>query len=75
MGVSDVLRRRPRNQWLNAPLILATVVLMSLGPDLWITSEPWQYVWIGAVGVVGLLATYVADWAWERHKATSQPPS
>lgn len=74
MSVSDVFRRRPRNRWLNMPLIIAVCMLMSLGPRLWISSYPWQQVWIVAIGVLGVVAMYVADWAWERHKATRQQP-
>ena len=66
MSVADVFRRKPRNRWLNLPIVVVEVAVMYVGPRFWISSEPWQYAWLVVVCIVAIVAMYVADWAWEQ---------
>ena len=66
VSVADVFRRKPRNRWLNLPIVVVAIAAMYVGPRFWISSEPWQYAWLVVVCIVAIVAMYVADWAWER---------
>lgn len=71
VGLRQVFARSPR-WWVTLLVTWPAFASMVYGPNH-ISSETWDYVWICAVALSGLLGCYLLDWLVDRLAGASRP--